>query len=318
MRSWLEHGDISVENPDAAELTALVRAEIPFWLDIEQPTEEVVDRLATALALHPLAVEDSKEFDQRGKLVAYGDVVMIVGFGLDIEAGEPIEVHGYLTELSLITMRRTRSDTIERLHASGSIRRLLATEPVRILHHQTTEKHDDIPPYIDELDARLATVEAAMLIEPRDEHLAEIIAIHQRADVLRRTLTPGRDLAARSLVALSLPGDTTDATLYATDLADELRLIVADLAAVGERCIAALGLHASLANNRQAEASRQFAAVATVFLPVTFVVGFFGMNFDVLVNDFEQGWPVFLVFGFLLNVVCVVATWWWLGRRDMR
>jgi magnesium transporter len=315
MRSWLEYGDVSIEDVEADQVVELVRAGTPFWLDVEAPTDTVIDRLASALDLHPLAVEDSKGFDQRGKLVVYGDVVMVVGFGLDEATGEPIEVHGYLTGSFLITFRRVRSETIDRLHSSGSLRRLLGGEPVRVLHLLTTQLHDGFVPYVDQLEKRLAAVERAMLSEPSDEHLAEVSAIRERADSLRRTLTPGRDLAARSLVAASLPGEAPDAPIYIGDIADELRLIVADLAAVGERALALIGLHASLATNRQAAAGQQLAAVATVFLPITFVVGFFGMNFDVLVDDFEQGWAVFLIFGVLLNVICVVGTMWWLRRR---
>lgn len=316
MRSWLEHGDVSIEDVEAEQVVALVASGTPFWLDIEAPTDTIIERLARALDLHPLAVQDSKEFDQRGKLVVYGDVVMAVGFGLDQVTGVPIEVHGYLTESFLITFRRVPSTTIDRLHSSGSLRRLLGEEPAVVLHHLTTELHDEYPPYIDQLEDRLGVVEKQMLGGPRDEHLAEISSIRERADSLRRTLTPGRDLAARSLVATLLPGGTSDATIYISDIADELRLIVSDLAAVGERSVALIGLHASLASNRQAAAGQQLAVVATVFLPITFVVGFFGMNFDVLVNDFEQGWSVFLIFGLLLNVVCIVGTVWWLRRRS--
>ena len=315
MRSWLEHGDVSLENVEAEQVVGLVAAGTPFWLDVEAPPDEVIDLLALALDLHPLAVEDSREFDQRGKLVVYGNVVMSVGFGIDEATGEPIEVHGYLTELFLITFRQARSETIDRLHSSGSLRRLLGGEPVRVLHHLTTELHDDFVPYIDQLEDRLGAVERAMLAEPRDEYLAEISSIRERADSLRRTLTPGRDLAARSLVATSLPGNVPDAAIYIADIADELRLIVGDLAAVGERAVAVIGLHASLAANRQAAAGRQLAAVATIFLPITFVVGFFGMNFDVLINGLEQGWAVFFIFGILLNAACVVGTMWWLRRR---
>jgi magnesium transporter len=243
---------------------------------------------------------------------------MAVGFGLDADTGDPVEVHVYIAERFVITFRRGHSSTIERVHSSGSLRRLLGAQPVQLFHHLSSELHDQFIPYIDRLDDRLGVVEAEMLDEPTADHLAEITSIRQRADVLRRTLTPGRDLAARSTVTLELPGDTADGPLYASDIADQLRLIVSDLAAVSDRCISALGLHASLGSNRQAAASRQLAAVATVFLPVTFVVGFFGMNFDVLVNDFEQGWAVFLAFGVVLNVVCVVTTLWWLGRRGWR
>lgn len=317
MESTLEHGDVSVENVETEQVLELVAAATPFWLDIVDPTDAIIDQIAGALDLHPLAVEDSKEFDQRGKLVVYGNVVMAIGFGLDQTTGEPIEVHGYLTESFLITFRRAPSATIDRLHSSGSLRQLLGDEPIRILHHLTTELHDDFVPYIDQLEDRLGLVEKEMLGGPRDDQLAEVSSIRERADTLRRTLTPGRDLAARSLLPTSLPGNT-DAAVYVNDIADELRLIVSDLAAVGQRAVAVIGLHASLAANRQAASGQHLAVVATIFLPITFVVGFLGMNFDVLVNDFEQGWARFVVFGILLNVICVVATTWWLRRRGWR
>lgn len=76
-RSWVEHGENTVEAPLMADVAALVTSRTPFWLDIEQPSDAVIDRLAAALGLHPLAVEDSKQFEQRSKLVVYGDVVML-------------------------------------------------------------------------------------------------------------------------------------------------------------------------------------------------------------------------------------------------
>lgn len=318
MRSWLEYDDTSVDDPEAEFVSSLVDADTPFWLDIEAPTDDVIDHLADALGLHPLAVEDSKEFDQRGKIVHYGGVVMVVGFGLDLDTGEPIEVHGYLTGRFIVTFRQRPSATIDRLHATGSMRELLGSESIRLVHHLTTNLHDDFQPYIARLEDRLAAIETAMLEEPLDEHLAEIAAIRQQADALRRTLIPGRDLAVRTTVAIDLPGTTSDAVLYASDIADELRLIVSDLGAIGDQCIAAMGLHTSLASNRQAAAGQQLAVVATIFLPITFVVGLFGMNFDVLVNDFEQGWPRFLIFGLGLNVACVAVTMYWLRRRGWR
>jgi magnesium transporter len=243
---------------------------------------------------------------------------MIVGFGLDLDTGESIEVHVYLTDTFIVSFRQRASATLDRLHSTGSMRQLLGSESIRLVHHLTTMLHDDFEPYIAQLEDRLGALETEMLDEPLDEHLAEIAAIRQQADQLRRTLTPGRDLAVRTTVAIDLPGTTSDAVLYASDIADELRLIVSDLAAIGERCVAAMGLHASLASNRQAAAGQQLAVVATVFLPITFVVGLFGMNFDVLVNDVEQGWPRFLIFGIGLNVLCIAATLFWFRRRGWR
>lgn len=318
MRSWLEHDDVAIEDPDVTAVADLTSAGRSFWLDVEGPSNEVIDHIAHALDLHPLAVEDSKEFDQRGKLVVYGDVAMVVGFGLDTDAGRPVEVHVYLTENFIVTIRKVPSAPLEALHRTGAMRELLGGDSMRIIHQLVTALHDDYPPYIDRLQERLDLIETDMLREPRDPHVAEITEIRQTTEVLRRTLTPGRDLAARASVIPSMPGAVRDSDIYASDLADELALVVGDLAALSDRCLAALGLHASLVSNRQAAASQQLAVVATVFLPITFVVGFFGMNFDFLVNDFEQGWLTFVLFGVLLNVAGAGLTLWWLRRRGWR
>ena len=97
MRSWLDYADGAVEDPPPAIVEELVRAGTPCWLDVEDPTDEVMDRLATGLTLHPLAVEDSKQFGQRASLSIYGDVAMIVAFWLHQEFRELIEVHCYST-----------------------------------------------------------------------------------------------------------------------------------------------------------------------------------------------------------------------------
>lgn len=318
MKAILEVAGETREGLEALDISVLIDGGTPFWLDIEAPDDDVVGRVASDLHLHRLAVEDSMQFGQRSKLVRYGDVAMIVGFGLDLETGELIEVHAYLTEHAVVTIHRRHSHVIEAMHRSGSLRALFGSRPLVVVHHLASKLHESLPTYIDRLELRLSEIEAEMVEEPRPEHLAEVTTIRQRADELRRTLQPGRDLAARSLSTTALPGPRDDAALYVHDLADELRLIVGDLAAVGDRCVSALALHASLASNRQAATSRQLAGVATVFLPISFVVGFMGMNFEVLVDDLQHGWFAFVVFGVMLNVLCVLTTIWWLGRRGWR
>ncbi|WP_373873430.1 hypothetical protein [Actinoplanes octamycinicus] len=69
--------------------------------------------MAVRLGLHPLAVEDSKQFGQRGKLQVYGEVTMLVGFGLDEQLRETVEVHCYHTAGLLITLRRAPSPALD-------------------------------------------------------------------------------------------------------------------------------------------------------------------------------------------------------------
>jgi Mg2+ and Co2+ transporter CorA len=78
VRSWIDHGTVVVEGPSSSLVGQLVEAGQPFWLDIENPTGEIIDRLAVRLGLHSLAVEDSKQFGQRGKLQVYAPLPAFV------------------------------------------------------------------------------------------------------------------------------------------------------------------------------------------------------------------------------------------------
>jgi magnesium transporter len=314
VRSWIDHSGEVVWDPAPSLVAQLVEAGQPFWLDIENPADEVIDQLATLLGLHPLAVEDSKQFGQRAKLQIYGNGAMLVGFGLDERLHEPVEVHCYYTTGFLITLRRAPSPALDALRGAGSVRPQLGSDPIRALHPVISSLYTQFSALVLELDERLDVLEQRVLREADDQELAEITAIRHQAAVLRRTLTPGRDLAARAPVIQSLPGATSETQLYAEDINDELQQVVAGLTTIEERCIALLALHAALASKHTAAVSRRLAAVATIFLPISFLAGFFGQNFNVLVASIE-GWPAFLVLGVGLSVTCVAVTVFVLSRR---
>ncbi|WP_042389604.1 magnesium transporter CorA family protein [Streptacidiphilus melanogenes] len=315
MRSWIDQGIEITEGPSLSVVEQLVEAGQPFWLDIENPTDEVIDRLAARLALHPLAVEDSKQFGQQGKLQIYGNVAMIASFGLDEERRQPVEVHCYYTPGFLITLHRAPSPALDALRREASVRPLLEAQPIRALHRLLSALHAPFPAFVLGLDERLDALEQRMLREADDDDLTELTAIRHQAASMRHILRPGRELAARMPLVMSLPGATPDTQLYVEDFSDELQRVVADLTAIEERCITLLGLQASLAGNHLAVVSRRLAAVATIFLPISFLAGFWGENFNVLTGTFEKGWAAFLILSVGLNVACVLVTVFVLRRR---
>ena len=129
---------------------------------------------------------------------------------------------------------------------------------------------------------------------------------------------PGRDLAARTPLLQSLPGATSQTPLYADDINDQLQQVVADFTAIEERRAALLVLHASLASKHTAVVSRRLADVATIFLPISFLAGFWGQNFDVLTGSIEKGWPAFLVLGVGLSLACAAVIVFMLSRRSWK
>jgi magnesium transporter len=318
MRSWIDYSGEVVWEPDPSLIAQLVEAGQPFWLDIENPTDELIDQLATHLGLHPLAVEDSKQFGRRAKLQVYPNGVMLVGFGLDEQLREPVEVHCYCTTGFLITLRRAPSLALDALRQAGAIQPQLGSDPIRALHPLISSLYTQFCALVLELDERLGVLEQRVLHEADDQELTEISMIRRRAALTRRIITPGRDLAARTPFLQSLPGATSETRLYAEDINDELQQVVADLTAIEERCAALLGLHASLAGKHLAVVSRRLADVATIFLPISFLAGFWGQNFDVLTGSVEKGWSAFLVLGVGLSVACVAVIVFMLSRRGWK
>jgi magnesium transporter len=318
MRSWIYHAGEVVWDPSRSLIAQLVDAGQPFWLDIENPTDEIIDQLATRLGLHPLAVEDSKQFGQRAKLQVYGNGAMLVGFGLDEQLREPVEVHCYCTTGFLITLRRTPSPALDALRQAGSVRPELGSDPIRALHPLISSLYTQFSALVLELDQRLEVLEQRVVREADDQELAEVTAIRRQAAMIRRTLTPGRDLAARTPLIESLPGVTSESRLYAEDISDELQQVVADFTAIEERCVALLALHSALASKHTAVVSRRLADVATIFLPISFLAGFWGQNFDVLTGSIEKGWSAFLVLGVGLSVACVAVIVLVVSRRGWK
>ena len=96
---------------DPAEIARLRERDEFFWIDLSSPSDEDVERLGEALGLHPVALEDTREFGQRPKLDPYGDHLLLV-FYTAIATGdpgwpaEPLEVHVYLSGGYMVTVRR--------------------------------------------------------------------------------------------------------------------------------------------------------------------------------------------------------------------
>ena len=144
----------------------------------------------------------------------YGNGVMLVGFGLDEQLREPVEVHCYYTTGFLITLRRAPSPALDALRQAGSVQPQPGSDPIRALHPLISSLYTQFSALALELDERLDALEQRVLHEADDQELAEITAIRRRAAVTRRILTPGRDLAARTPLIQSLPGATSETQLY--------------------------------------------------------------------------------------------------------
>jgi magnesium transporter len=274
-----------------------------LWLDLDDTSDEVLALLREVFKIHPLAVEDVKEFNQRPKIEDYDDFVSIVAYGAQ-KLGEPlVEVHSFYAEHFLVSVHRDpvpavadACRTLTRLHTD---RRLVAL--YRLLDALT----DTMFPFLAAIDDRIDEIQDEIFEEPKQEHLAELFALKRQLVDMRKAVSPQRDMTA-SMVAQQLPGMTSDTEHYVRDLHDHLIRISDMVDSYRDLLSGSLEAYMSMVSNRLNDVMKQLTIIATVFLPLTFLTGFFGQNLGWLVNRIGS-LDAFLLFGVGLNVLAVVA-----------
>ena len=287
-----------------------------FWLDILDPSDHDIDALGARLHLHPLSIEDSKEFDQHAKVVVYDDYAVLVNFGIAGPSGKLTEIHSYYSTTYLVTLRRGPLPALDELMQSPALREALPGDPVVVLYLAATALLDSFETTVDGIDERLTQLEKEILRQPEARHLEEIGDIKEQVGDMRRALFPSRNTVAnnRGTVSGQLPGLTADGARYIGDYYDEHDHLGSDLEALNEHAKATLDLHVNMTSIRQNEVMRQLSIVATIFLPLTFLTGFFGQNFATLL-DIQSSWVSFVVLAIGLEVVSVIILFAWMKRH---
>jgi len=288
-------------------VAARLRAGEFFWLDLHDPSEEEFGLLRDVFGFHPLAVEDSEHFGQRPKLEDFDDFVFLVVYGWSPDEDGLVEVHCFYSERYLVTVRRDEAPALDEL------RRRLEQEGGRfpdgalLLYEVVDGLVDGFFPVLDQLDDRLDLIEEHMFASPKPQHLEDIFRMKRRLVRLRRVVTPERDLLGRLVGGVTaLPGMSGDAERYFRDVYDHLVRLGEAIDANRELMNASIDAYLSMASNRLNVTTKQLTVIATIFLPLSFITGFFGQNFAWMVGEVSS-WQAFALLGLGLELATVIG-----------
>jgi magnesium transporter len=276
-----------------------------FWLDLHGPGPEELALLREVFQFHPLAIEDSEHFGQRPKVEEYGKVVLLVLFGAAPAPDEDrlVEVHCFYSERFLVTVRRDEAPACEAVRERYAGRPPQAMRPIVLLYRLLDALVDSFFPALDDVDNRLQAVENTMLGAPGEQPLNEVLALRRRLVGLRNAVAPQRDLVGQIAGGvLELPGRDDEARRYFRDVYDHLIRTTEQVDVERDLLTGATDVFLSNASNRLNVTTKQLAVIARIFLPLTFVTGFFGQNFDWMVEHVGS-LGAFLLFCFGLQLV---------------
>ncbi|HEY4003874.1 MAG TPA: CorA family divalent cation transporter [Pseudonocardia sp.] len=293
------------------------------WLGLFEPTPQELTQVRAKFGLHALAVEDAEGFHLRPKFEHYdsGHYLAILRTARYDDKREQIdtgEISVFLSDTFVITVRkgvaselheaRSRLERHPELARTGSASVLWA-----ILDHTV----DCYAPVVAALDTDIEQIEATVfsgVVAPTER----IYFLRREASDFYRAVHPLLAVLASQLQPAKWPAELLP---YFRDVYDHLVLVSEEVAAqrdalgtILEANIAVISVEQSKIALRQSATMEQLTIFASIFLPLSFVVGFFGQNFDWLVTHI-QSFPIFAVFGIGGLILPTVLLFLWLRRR---
>ena len=173
---------------------------------------------------------------------------------------------------------------------------------------------DTFFPILESLDERMEGLDAEIFDRPQPHQLEEITALRRQLVELRRVVTPQRDLLARGIDdILEIPGLEADSRNYFRDVYDHSIRISDQIDSYRDLLAGTRDAYLSVVSNRLNQITKQLTVVATIFLPLSFIVGFFGQNFKWMIVNIDSAGD-FFVLGIGSLVLSVIGLLAWFRR----
>ncbi len=276
-----------------------------LWLDLEDTGPDTIALLREVFKLHPLAIEDAQEFNQRPKIEDYDDFVSLVAYGAQSLDQPLVEVHAFYAEHFLVTVHRESVPAIG--HACTALTRVPTNRRLVALYRVLDALVDSMFPYLASLDDRIDDLQDQIFVTPKQEQLSALFALKRQLVDMRKLVTPQRDMVAGLLTqVIPIPGMTAETERYVRDLYDHLIRISDLVDSYRDLLGGSLDAYMSMVSNRLNDQMKQLTIIATVFLPLSFLTGFFGQNFAWLVTRIGS-LTAFVGIGIGTEVVAVVG-----------
>jgi magnesium transporter len=318
-----QDGQRSDGGPMSLEEAAARRDEGGFvWLGLFEPGDAEMDQVRLLFGLHELAVEDALNSHQRPKIEIYDKDLRLVilrtaRYDEEAEEVEFGNIAVFLAPTFVITVRQgvasRLSDARRRLEQRP---KLLAAGSSSALWAILDEVVDDYAPVVAGLERDIDEVEATVFsgsVAPTER----IYSLRHEATNFYRAVHPLVTVIA-TVKHTSLARELRP---YLRDVQDHLLQVEEEVAAQRELLgtvlqanMAVLSVEQTRVSVRQNATIEQLTVLATVFLPLTFITGFFGQNFGWLVRHIE-GFPAFIFYGIGGLVVPIVLLFSWLRYR---
>jgi len=287
-----------------------------FWLDIEAPDESDYELLENTFHFHPLTIEDIRHQNQRPKVDEYPDYNFTVIFVAEWANDDVVlrEQHLFVGPHYLVTVHLEPSPQLkelqERIHKSPE---LTKGKPEFLTYLAIDTLVDATFPLLDKLDDEVDALEDEITEKATEEQLTRIYHLKHTVTELRRFLGAQRDVF-QALITHGIHLQQQDMTLYYRDVYDHIVRQYETVDSLRDLLTGAMDVYLSTVSNRLNQTTKALTVIASLFLPLSFLTGFYGMNFTYLTQVLETPYWAF-IFGVGTMLVAVLIQLYLFKRR---
>jgi magnesium transporter len=290
-----------------------------IWLGLVDPTEEEMASVQSSFPLHELAIEDASALHQRAKMEDYGKhyfmVLRTARYNDEREEVEFGEIHLFAGPGFVLTVRHGAESLQPARKRLEERAELLEAGPVAVIWAVLDKVVDDYEPVVDGLAADIEDAEVRVFAGEGDQTeriyflKREVIEFYRAVHPLLAPLA-AVERGANPRVGEGMRNYFRDVNDHVQLVHDEISSHRELLTSILEANLAVLGREQNEISVRQNESTKQLTVIATIFLPLAFVTGFFGQNFGWLVGHIHSFW-VFAGYGLgSLAVSCALLFLW--------
>ncbi len=295
-------------------LGKLIENDLVNWIDVQGFGDQALfESFGRLFNIHPLALEDIVNVPQRPKIEAYGDQLLLIVRMITIAANNHIDVEQVSIVVGknyVLTFQEKPGDVLEpvrnRIRLGNSIRSHGADYLAYALVDTVVDAYY---PVLEAIGDYLEPIEDQVIFQPTPALLAELNRMKNQLVNLRRAIWPQRE-AVSSMFRDDHPLISQDVRIYLRDTYDHCVQTVEVAEMYREMIGGLLNLYLTSVANRTNDVMKVLTIVATIFIPLTFLAGIYGMNFQYM-PELAVKWAYPAFWGAILVITVFMSGFFW-------
>jgi len=284
------------------------------WLNVDgvhQP--EIIEQVGKSFGVHPLVLEDIANTGQRPKMEDFEDYIFVVlrmlRFDEEENQTKTEQISMVLGPDFVVSFQEREGDVFdiirERLRGNkGRIRKMGADYLAYSLIDAIVDNYFMV---LEKLGEAIEEIEDKLVVNPRSETLQIIHDLKRETVFLRKSVWPLREVVSR-LERSESPLISKSTFVYLRDVYDHTIQVMDSVDTFRDMLSGMLDIYLSSVSNRMNEVMKVLTVIATIFIPLTFIAGIYGMNFKVM-PELEQPWGYPAVLMLMLTIAFVMLVY---------